>query len=297
MILHTHGFETSLLALAVRSSSVTTRWLYTHHHQPGFFDLAPTKPWKRNAANRLDRLMARHADGIVAPSRPVVESLLAGRAEPQKVHLMPIGFDTEAIQLRSTRTTPDQIFEGPGPHVLSVGRLSWEKAHDSLLHAWPTIVQAHPTARLLLVGVGPLRQSLVDLASALGVGHSVTLLGERSDVPVLMARATLLAHTALTESFGQVIAEAMLLGLPVVATAVGLAADLDDGELCFRIPRDDPRRMADVILRVIGDPRSRARVAANAHAYAMQHFTLDANAQRLYDLYRSLMPISARGFS
>lgn len=97
---------------------------------------------------------------------------------------------------------------GPGPVVLAVGALVDHKDHATLSRAAEGLA-----ARVLVAGKGPLRGSLE--------GGPLELLGQRDDVPALLARAQVFAHSSKTEGMGQAVAEAMMAGVPVVATAAG----------------------------------------------------------------------------
>lgn len=102
-----------------------------------------------------------------------------------------------------------------GARVLMVGRLAPQKDHLTALAAFALL---QTRADLLIVGEGKLREEIATRASALGIDDRVHLLGWRSDVPALMKDCDLLLMTSRFEGFPNVLIEAMLAGIPLVAT-------------------------------------------------------------------------------
>lgn len=108
------------------------------------------------------------------------------------------------------------------PVVGGVGRLVDQKRFDRLLHAFAS---APATARCVIVGDGPLRESLEACAADLGVADRVVFTGHRDDVPDLMAALDLLVVSSDRESLANVMLEAMAAGTPVLSTPVSGAAE------------------------------------------------------------------------
>jgi glycosyltransferase involved in cell wall biosynthesis len=104
------------------------------------------------------------------------------------------------------------------PVLISVGRLSAEKDHHTLLTALALLGQRGTPPRLLVVGGGPERQALERAAAELGLGAAVLWLGERQDVPRLLAACDAFALSSLSEGVSIAVLEAMAAGLPVAAT-------------------------------------------------------------------------------
>jgi glycosyltransferase involved in cell wall biosynthesis len=175
---------------------------------------------------------------------------------------------------------------GLGPDdraVISVGRLSREKDYATLLRA----LAALPGPRLFLVGHGPARGELEALAAELGLGQRVAFLGERNDVPRLLAACDLFALSSLTEGISMALLEAMAGGLPVAATAVGGTPELViPGETGLLAPPGDPAALAQAMGALLGDvERAKALGAAGATRVA-ERFSLEAMAKAYAELYR-----------
>ena len=106
-------------------------------------------------------------------------------------------------------------------NAIAVGRLVPIKNFDLILDAWTKI-----SIPLQIVGDGPLLEGLVQQAERLDLMDRVKFLGERSDVPELMANSSLLVSSSSREGFSYVVLEALRARLVVVATSTGIAADL-----------------------------------------------------------------------
>jgi glycosyltransferase involved in cell wall biosynthesis len=157
---------------------------------------------------------------------------------------------------------------GPGhnrPVVICVAGFRAEKDHTTLLHAFRTVVDAHPTAVLRLVGDGPERPAAEALAGELGIVDSVEFLGNRSDVEHLLPGADVfvLASYAV-ENLPFAVLEAMTAELPVVATDVGALAELVlDGVTGLLVPPRDPAALATALGQLLDAP-DRAREMGRA---------------------------------
>lgn len=133
---------------------------------------------------------------------------------------------------------------GPGRIVLAVGALVDHKDHATLAAAAEGL-----DARVLVAGEGPLRGRLS--------GTRLELLGQRQDIPALLARADVFVHCSKTEGMGQVVAEALAAGRPVVATAAGGVPEVV-GEAGIVVPVGDPTALREGIRRALAGERMAA---------------------------------------
>lgn len=119
------------------------------------------------------------------------------------------------------------------------------KGHACLLDAWRDHAQRFPTDHLLLVGEGRLRAELEMFVKTSALGDSVHFLGSRTDVPGLLKLSDVYVSPSLTEGFSNSIAEALLNGLPVIATEAGGSRELVNSEAKgVVVPVNDPRALA-----------------------------------------------------
>ena len=143
--------------------------------------------------------------------------------------------------------------------LLAVSRLTKQKGIDVAVRA----LESLPDDTVLVVlGEGPERDALESLARELGVGGRVFLPGRVPDVAAWLRRATLLVHPARWEGFGLGVLEAMLAGLPVVASNVSSLPELVvDGETGFLVRPDDPARSPSASRARWSSRRSATRAA------------------------------------
>jgi glycosyltransferase involved in cell wall biosynthesis len=147
--------------------------------------------------------------------------------------------------------------------VLAVARLTAQKGIDVAIRALRSLPA---DTHLVVLGEGPDREALERLAADLEVASRVHLVGRVPDVGTWLARTTVLAHPARWEGFGLAVLEAMLAGLPVVASNVASLPELvEDGQTGFLVEPDDPDALGAALARALEQPalgiagRDRAR--------------------------------------
>jgi glycosyltransferase involved in cell wall biosynthesis len=170
----------------------------------------------------------------------------------------------DAIDLE--RFTPQPL---PGPEVpptvTMVARLVPFKRHELFLRALAILAADRlPDVRAVLVGDGDERARLETLVAELGLTANVRFTGELDDVRPPVAEAHVAALTSSYEGFGDVLAEAMAMGRPVVATRGGAVAEVvRDGRDGF-VTGDDPAEVASALERLLTDEALREQMAASA---------------------------------
>lgn len=215
-----------------------------------------------------------------------------------------------AIGERSARATEDLVGLPPGtlrviyngvpdielepfprvtadPVIGALGRLSEEKGLDVLVRALPLL----PGVTAVLVGDGPERKPLEQLANDLGVGGRVVITGWLDDARRHLPSLDLLVLPSRFEGFPLALPEAMLAGLPVVAADVGSVAEAvvhEETGLLIR-PTEDPKALADPIRRLLGDQATRARFGARGRALALERFTAARMARAFETLYAEVL--------
>ena len=144
--------------------------------------------------------------------------------------------------------------------IIAVSRLVWHKGYPELAAA----MQSVPEAELWVVGERLPSDRGPDMEAELrtaGFGDRLRLLGYRTDIPALLAAADIFTLPSRFEGLPMSVIEAMLTGLPVVATNVrGPAEQVIDGETGIQIPPGDPAALAAALGRLVRDPALRARM-------------------------------------
>lgn len=200
----------------------------------------------------LDRQTAGWADLYIAVSRQIIPFAMAHEGvPPDKVIHIANGLEVDRRDRSQVRAAVRARL-GLAAHTKVLGmvaRLSPQKAHSDLLQAHAIVAAAYPDTALLLVGDGPLRQTLERQAKTLKIDRQVIFLGDSAEVKDLLAALDLFVHPSLFEGMPNAVMEAMAAGLPVIAARVDGVADLlDDGQSGWLVNPGNPTELAGRII-------------------------------------------------
>ena len=177
--------------------------------------------------------------------------------------------------------------EPTSPIVGVVGRLELEKGHPTLLEAWPHVLEACPSAYLLVVGEGSRLDALHDIARAQGIERHVVFTGRRDDIPAVTAAFDVAVLPSYREAQGLTILEAMALSRPVVASNVGgIPEMIEDGVTGLLVPPQDPPALAAAIVRLLNDHQLADVLGRAGHDLVHDRFCVElmvSAVQALYD--------------
>ncbi len=184
----------------------------------------------------------------------------------------------------------------PGVPVIGwVGRLDRKKRVEDFLHAAAILYREDPTVRFVVIG-GPdafmpeYADELYVLADALGLGASLTFLGDRPDVPRLLSGLDAFVWLARGEGMPHVIAEAGAACLPVVATRDnGTTEQLVDEHTGLFVPYGDPAAVAAAMRRLTADPALRHRLGAGLRSTVEREYDATAIARRWAALFDEVL--------
>jgi glycosyltransferase involved in cell wall biosynthesis len=154
-----------------------------------------------------------------------------------------------------------------------------------------------PAARLLIVGGGPEKQNLIDLAEKKGMGDSVRFLGtvETSELVKLLNQTHLFLNASPKEGWGLTVVEANACGVPVVASRrPGLQDSVKDGDTGFLVEYGDPRAFADKALELLTDENKRNRMSAAAVEWA-RSLTWDRTGSEMEAIFLDEIQAKGRG--
>jgi glycosyltransferase involved in cell wall biosynthesis len=176
--------------------------------------------------------------------------------------------------------------------ILTVGRLSKEKAHIDLLAAFKLLRESNPElrARLIILGDGPERERLETAAQSIGVKDSIVFAGQLSDVWPFYSAADVFVLPSHSEGSPNVLLEAMTAGTPIVATAVGGVPEMvEHDESALLVPASDPPALAEAIVRVLTDSELAQRITNNASALVRTRYSPDNYVHSLVGIYREVV--------
>lgn len=251
------------LALRVRRETRNADLVHTHlvhadvYGALGARQLVSTKhnddPFRAGAFRFVERALARRSARVIA----ITEALARFQVErvglsADKLEVIHYGLDELPPAWGSN---PPADVQSDTRVLLAVCRLEPQKGLDVAVRALPKIRARHPKAELVVLGEGPQRAELEQLASELQV--PVHLLGRVPDVAAWLSRADLLVHPARWEGFGLALLEAMLAAKPIVATNVSSIPEIvADGETGLLVAPDDPSALAAAVISLLDDPGS-----------------------------------------
>ena len=280
-ILHLHGYGATTfgrMAAALRGIPAIL-----HEHA----NLTDT-PWFQKVA---DRLLDRYTDIAIAVSKSTADFIVNARlVQPEKVKVVYLGAPHEEFsRARSSAEIAGARRDlGVGPDDFCIGtvtRLHESKGNSYLVEAARIVVDRFPNAKFIVVGEGPLRESLESQARNLGLGDRFVFAGFARDVAAVMSAFDLSVFPSLWEGTPLTAFEALASAKPIVATnADGLLDILSDGVDARIVPARNAAALAEAIAALIERPEERARLAANARVTA-QRYDITAFVRKMEQLY------------
>jgi glycosyltransferase involved in cell wall biosynthesis len=199
---------------------------------------------------------------------------------------MASGVDAEMF-----RPGPDSVELAllPRPRVMFTGRLHPQKNLPLLLEAW-TSVARHSPANLILIGPGSERQSLVELATSLGISERVQFVGAVDNPADYLRGADLFVLPSVAEGMSNSLLEAMATALPCVVSGIGGNIDLvSDGQTGRLVSTATPEAWSKTLLELLADPNGARRLGAAARDRIDREFAMPVIVDRYCELYRRLV--------
>lgn len=236
------------------------------------------------------RIVNRLADCVTAVAGAVREHVHITEGCPlEKIVVIPNGIDAPAPPGGAGRSEALRV--SPGDQVIgTITRLVWKRGHQELLEAAAIVTQAEPSAKLVVVGDGPLRSSLEAQAQHLGLNGGVRFLGAVPEAARLLPHFDVFVLSSVWEGMSNSLLEAMAAGRPVVATRVGGNPEVVvDGETGLLVPPKNARALADAVLRLLRDRDLARRFGEAARRRVESQFTLEQMIRRMEDLYDDLL--------
>ena len=232
-------------------------------------------------AERLNRLLWRRADAIICNAERSLRALPPRLAARHVV--IPNGVELSSASARREEVRRALGVDDGMVLVGSAGRLVPSKNWALFLDVAATVRAGRGDVRFVVAGDGPLRESLA-------AHGAVRFLGERPDVPDLLAAMDVFLFTSDREGMSNAIIEAMAAGLPCVVTDAGAAAAvIEHGVSGYVYPRGDRAALASRVIALAGDAPTRAAVGARARRRIDVECSAETMAARTGALYRRLL--------
>jgi glycosyltransferase involved in cell wall biosynthesis len=281
------------LAVRVRRAVRKADLVHTHlvhadvYGALGAHRLVSTKhnddPFRAGLFRYVERGLARRASRIVAITQALARFQVERVGLPaEKIEVIHYGLDDLPA---AWGVNPHDDLPHDAQVLLAVCRLEPQKGVDVAVRALPEIRDRRPGAVLVVLGEGPQRAELEELARSLDV--PVHLPGRVPDVAAWLRRADVLLHPARWEGFGLALLEAMLASLPVVATKVSSIPEIvADRETGILVAPDNPTALASAVLRVLDDPSGYGKAG---QVRARAEFSVERMTSRTLSVYEGAL--------
>ncbi|MBI4847210.1 MAG: glycosyltransferase [Nitrospirae bacterium] len=239
----------------------------------------------------LIKLLYRKADRIIAVSEGVRLDLIENFNLPEekiKVIYNPLAYK-KIEELSIEDLEGYEWFLENKPIVINVGSLSDPKSQDDLLRVFK-IVRETTECRLVLLGEGEKEEELKKLSQELGINNDVAFLGFQDNPFKFISRSSVFVLSSRFEGFPNVLTEAMACGIPVISTRCrsGPEEIITDNVDGFLVPVGDDVKLADAILRVLGNRDIASSMAAAAKA-SVSRFNINNIVREYEELFISEM--------
>lgn len=284
-IVHTHQIGTLIYAGPAAHGASVPLVVHTEHGT-------------ENCAGRLrtrllGRLAGRYAARFYCLSEDMAAQVRANRIAPRpKVHVIHNGIDMARFRERHDPDSMRRSFGIPfgAPVVGTVGRLNEIKRQDLLIRAFAEVRRRVPDAHLLLVGDGPLIDDLRALAASLELSESVHFAGYRPHSAPYLQMMDIFALTSRSEGTPQAMLEALVTGLPVIASRVGgIPEVIEDGRTGLLFKPDDEAALATGLVRLIADKDLARRLGEAGRSRVESTFDIRRMARDYHNHYLELL--------
>jgi glycosyltransferase involved in cell wall biosynthesis len=276
-VVHAHGQRAGALSVLALAGTRRPATVVTVHNA------APPGAVAGAVYRALERLTARRADAVLCVSPDLADRMRRAGARDVSLAVVPAPPAVSPSAGATGRARAD-IGAGGRPVVLAVGRLAPQKGFDVLIEAMTILARRDPAPVLVIAGDGPLASQLADRSRA--AGTDVRFLGQRADVPALLAAADVVAVPSRWEGQPLIVQEALRAGRPLVASRAGGIPRLTGEDAALLVPPGDPAALASAVDALLDDHvRARAlgtAALARARALPSESEAVDA-AIAVYD--------------
>lgn len=249
----------------------------------------------------LQNLSNVYATAILTNSHVVKQECLQRdiAVSEEKIQVIHNGIRSELYCQSFEQTAKRQELSIPAKSAVigMIATIHPNKRHEDMLRAIPLIKQWHPQTVFVFVGRdGGALESLEKLASKLGVQASVRFVGERRDIPEILAVFDILVLLSEGEGLSNALLEGMAAGKPIVATDVAGNPEVVIHERTgLLIPSHQPNRLADAIVRLLDNPDLRTQFGSAGRDRVQTHFRVERMVSQTESLYQYLVATRLEG--
>jgi glycosyltransferase involved in cell wall biosynthesis len=280
-VLHTHGYKADIYGyLAARRSPIpiiATCHNWTH----------PT--FAVRTYEFLDAFFLRRFDRVVAVSESIAREARQAGIHPDAITTIDNGIDLSPFSnaqpsLKCSQDNNGELLIG------TAGRLVELKGLTYFLQAAQMILREFPNVRFVIVGEGPERARLEQLARDSGIADRLLFTGSRPDMADVYVSLDIFVLASIDEGMPMVILEALASGRAVVATNVGAVSKLvESGKTGVLVPPRDATRLAAAIRDMIKSPVLREQMGRNGQSRVREEFSSEVMTRKYLEVYREVL--------
>ncbi len=282
-IFQTHGFKPAFLGLCAKILC-NAKWICFMHG-------TTAENAKVRMYNLMNNLMQRFADRTVLVTENQRPKIWGGYNK-KRVKVLhnavdinhPVKLSENHVPIRESLSLPLT-----SKTIVVVGRLSPEKGIDIFLQALSVVAKENPNICGIIVGDGQEKEALTKQAAFLGISDKVRFVGFTNTPGDFMIDSDMIVLPSRSEGIPNVALEAMALGKPVVATAVGGTPEVIEHEKSgLLVPSENPQGMAQAILRVLNNKDLCVSLSQNALAQVREKFSIESRCSKLIEIYSEI---------
>ena len=244
----------------------------------------------------LWKLLAPLYDKFVAEVDYSVNELEDAGIPPARITLIRLGTKIVDSTLFEHHSSVSHLaVDGENPIILNIARLHKHKGQRYLIQAMAKVIREVPSAKLLIVGDGPLEADLMKEIQRLQLEDSVFLLGFRRDLESLYSNCDIFVLPSVREGMGLATIQAMTYGKPVVASNVGAISEaVRPDQTGMLVPPGDSEALAQAIITLLRDTETRERLGRQSQSFVRNKFRLDRMVHEYQVLYQTLLTQGVR---
>jgi glycosyltransferase involved in cell wall biosynthesis len=302
-IVHTHSAKAGTLGRIAAQRAKVPIVIHTFHSFGWqVARTARTNPLQMLASSlkkwfyvQIERHAASLSDALITVSElNKRDAISINLAPPEKFTTIYSGIDLNRFKVNVKRSKMcDSLGLSPNqPIIGAIGRLSIQKAPIDFVKAAKTVLQKKPDIQFIMIGDGPLA---ADVRHAIGDERRINVFGYRDDVPEILSILDVFVLSSLWEGLGRAMTEAMIMEVPVAATAVdGVPELVTHQQTGMLSPPGDPVRLAEHIMFLLDHPEEAQRMKQSARRRVVPTFGAEQMVEQIEALYERLL--AEKGF-
>ncbi len=286
-VIHSHNYKSNFYVL-LASFGLKINKVTTCHNWRSY-------GIKMKAYELLDKVLLNRFDAIVCVSKDLLKEVKAIIRMPDKVCFIGNGVDTSNFQVEKTVKCKALLrhyfnINENDKLVGIIGRLTEEKGHIYLLKAFAKVSHKFSKVKLMIVGDGPLKNSLQSTVDSLQIESKVIFTGIRDDIPELLDLMDIFVLPSLDEGMPMAVLEAMAARKPIITSGVGAIANLIENEKeGLIISPGNTEEIADMLIELFNDEKKAKELADNACKKVFSKFSAENMAKQYSRIYEKLL--------